>query len=62
MYIYFFAHEDLITQMCISYLGRRGTRGDLVLCKSTDVTTRHIRLSGRAFTMTLFAPVCDVDQ
>ena len=47
MYIYFLAYENMIPWMPISNLGRR------TLCpsNSTDIT-RHIRLSGRAFTMT----------
>ena len=49
MNIYFLAHKVMITQMRISKLGRRGPGDDLVLRKSTDVTTRHIRLSGHGF-------------
>ena len=52
IYIYFLTHEDMITQMCISDLGRSDPGGQHVICKSTDVTTRHIRLCGYAFTMT----------
>ena len=39
---------------CVSptILGRRSPGGDRFLCKSTDVTTRHISLIGRVFTMT----------
>ena len=33
-------------------LGRRSPGGDHVLCKSTDVTTKHIKLIARAFTIT----------
>ena len=49
MYICFLAHEVMITQKHISKSGRLGPGGDRVLCKSTDITTTHIRLSGRAF-------------
>ena len=40
---------------CVSpiLLGRHSPGGDRVLCKTTDVTTRRIRLIGSAFTMTL---------
>ena len=39
-------------RMHISKLGRRSPGCDRVLCKSTDVITKLIRLSGRTFTMT----------
>ena len=41
MYVYFLAQE-----------GRCSPGDDLVFWKSMDVTTRHIRLISRAFTMT----------
>ena len=39
---------------CVSpiLLGRRNPGGDRVLCKSTDITTRHIRLISHAYTLT----------
>ena len=50
----------MIKRMCISQLGRRDPGCNCVLCKSTDVTTRHIRLSGRL--VNLATLVCDVNQ
>ena len=52
MYINFTAYKVMITWMCLFNLGRRSPEGDLDLSKSTDVTTRHIRFSSRALTMT----------
>ena len=52
MYIYFLVYEVIITWMRISHLGKSNPGGVCVLCKSNDVTTRHIRLSGHTFTMT----------
>ena len=43
MHIYFLVYEVMITRKQISKLGRRGLGGDRVLCKSTVVTSRHIR-------------------
>ena len=64
MYINFLAQEVNITRMRISKLGRRGPGSDRVLCKSTDVTKGHIRLSCRAFTMIVYLStfVYEVDQ
>ena len=40
--------------VCVSsiFLGRRSPGEDCIICKSTDVTTRHVRLIDRAFTIT----------
>ena len=38
--------------LSLNLLGRRSPGGDLVFCKNTDASTRHIRLIGRAFKMT----------
>ena len=43
-------HEVMIKQMFL--LGRRSSGGDQVLCKSTDVTTRYIGLTGNSFNVT----------
>ena len=44
----------LLKKKCVSpiLLGRHSPGGDHVLCRSTDVTTRDIRLIDRAITMT----------
>ena len=47
MYVYFLAHEVMITRMHIY----NPFGGGHVYCKSTDVTTNHIRLSGHEFTI-----------
>ena len=46
------AHEVKFMRLHNANLGRRGLRGDRVLCRVTylkNVPSRHIRLSGRAF-------------
>ena len=59
MYIDFLDYEVMITRMRISDLGIRSPGSDPLICKSTDITTRHIRSSVHAFTMTsLFGITC----
>ena len=45
-------------------LGRRSSVGDCVLCESTNVTTKHIRLIDHAskWLVNLASFVCDGDQ
>ena len=53
MYVYLIAHEVMLHGSIFPILlGRHSPGGDHVLCKSTDVTTGHIKLIGHAFTMT----------
>ncbi len=44
--------STLVKDLGGSKLGRHSPGGDRVLCKSTDVTTRHIRLISRTFIKT----------
>ena len=49
--VYFLAYDVFITQIRNSNLGKHSPGGDRVLCIRTDVTSKHIKFSGRAFAM-----------